>query len=333
LKAWWVATLVAAVAGSVGTVSTARGEPINLNRFAFGLDVPESPGLMVLGDAGFPVVRGSAPKPISLSTVGEMHPDGLDPIVSLDFAPYFLLGGGIRDLASYRANSLAGRLTRVLTKTTLSLAVRSRGSGSTLGLAIRATFHDPHDAVLNSALPESAMAALRAAGIEDVDPAVEDLSDSGVDLDPVFADARRSMRGRKGMQISGGLGQAMDLRGGSLSADSTENQLNMVWLTSQITLDGRMDFLVTAQTRNLSDRDGEVWLGLGLLRKTNAADLTVAGYYDTDARRIHPHLQADIRAFSRAQIVGWFSSVSDGDARSRLFAGLGLKWYVAYDSE
>ena len=182
--------------GSASAQSPAR---INLYRYVLDVDVPESAALIALDATSSHVLRGSAPKPIMATVFHAANgPAGSSTGGAVDIVPYFLLGGGIRPLDSYRANSIRGRLLRVVTKTSLSLAAISdpANSGSLRGsVGLRITFHDPHDPVLNSKLPESVDSALRAHQIEETDPTVEDITDRGSRPEPGPRDGAPSHAG------------------------------------------------------------------------------------------------------------------------------------------
>src|SRR5688572_837228 len=92
-------------------------ERINVYRYILDIDVPEPAALVALDRAPAHVLRASAPKPL-VATVGTAHDSGgaTTTLVALDLSPYFLAGGGIRDLKSYRSMTAWGRLRRVITK-------------------------------------------------------------------------------------------------------------------------------------------------------------------------------------------------------------------------
>lgn len=295
---------------------------LNIYRFILGVDVPESPALVTL-DATLRVPRGSAPKPIAASLINT----GL----ALDIAPYFLLGGGVRSPAAFRAMSLKGRLTRVLTKTLLSVgAVRDPGSAQTsrLAVALRSTIHDPHDPALNSRLPEDVAAALAAAGAADTAPADDDVRDRGVDLDPLYAAARRAMRARAGdPQISFGWGLSSRVKGGTLTPDSVVAPRHAFWASAQLATGRRLDLLATVQWRDAFRSDARVWLGAGLERKTTAVDYRMEVSYDTRDRDWHPALAVDGRLAARLGVV---AALAAGPARRVELRTL-LHWFYASD--
>lgn len=121
MRAFALVLLLHAVA--MGPAYAQAPARINIYRYVLDIDVPESPGLVALDATGNHVLRGSSPKPIAASAVLQLTGSGVNSKgAAVDVVPYFLLGGGKRSLVSYRDMSVAGRLTRVVTKTSLSLA-------------------------------------------------------------------------------------------------------------------------------------------------------------------------------------------------------------------
>ena len=266
---------------------------VNLYRFILGVDVPASPAFVPLG-VGPQVLRGSAPKPLEASAFAGAGAASYG--VAVSAAPYFLAGGGQQTLADYRASTVTGRLLRVLTKTIVSVgAARAADDPDDLvvGLAVRSTFHDPHDPVLKSSLAEDVAAALREAGVPPLDPAEEDVTRHGVDLAPLFARARRAMRGRVAggdPQVSGGWGMAGRLRDGAWDRDRLGTLHHAFWLSAQVTLGRRFDVLATAQLRDAFEDARYGLVGAALLRKTAVLDLVAEVAYDTDRRALYPGL-------------------------------------------
>jgi hypothetical protein len=320
----------------LGTASASAQSParINLYRYILDVDVPESAGLIALDATSAHVLRGSAPKPIMATAIHTANGSAGATGGAVDIVPYFLLGGGIRKLDSYRANSVRGRLLRVVTKTSISLAAISdpANSGSLRGgLGLRVTFHDPHDPVLNSRLPESVDSALRAHQIDEADPTIEDVTDRGVELGRVFAAARRAMRARGDIQISAGWGLAGRLASSSLAGDSLKAFRHALWITGQHAFGNRFDVLVTAQWRNAFRSDGAGRFGLGVQRKSHPADFRAELYYDGADQRLHPGVSAEISAgHGLGAAIGLINdapvSGSHGSDRTRVV--FSLRWYT-----
>jgi hypothetical protein len=309
---------------------------INIYRYVLGVDVPESPALIALDQTPSRVLRGSAPKPIAATASGVFDGDGVATAVAVDVVPYYLVGGGTRDLKGYRSNSVAGRLSRVGTKTQLGIGSEwpADGGGAVVSLGLRATFHDPHDPVLNSPLPEAVDSALRAAGAPLPADDEETVTDRGASLRPVFDRAARAMRARGGIQISGGYAVAARADGGLLEGDSLGPARHVVWLSGQITRGPRLDLLLMAQVRMAADQAGSSRFGAGLERKGHDADFRAELYYDTHADQVQGGVSTEVRALPRASLVASVLTVHDTsasvDAR-RLRAYLSLRWFMAED--
>jgi hypothetical protein len=322
------ALLVLATASRAQTV-------INVQHYALGVDVPEPPAFAAL-NVGPPMHLGSAPKPaafaVQVSRIGNADVTAL----AVDVSPYFLLGGGVRTLASYRSMTVRGRLMRVLTKTIVSLgAARSVSdpSATTLAVGIRSTAHDPHDPIASTRLPEDVVAAFAAAGISTPGPEAESLGDHGVDLSHVFAQARRLARGRSGdMQVSLGVGLSGRAAGGSLSRDSIGTSHNNGWIAAQYVFGSRYDLIGTVEFRDLSKETSRFISGLAVRRKGAAGDLQIGLRYDAREKLVHPALLSDARLGDRIGVVMWLDTERAPDTSTRQICfGVLARWFAAAD--
>jgi hypothetical protein len=253
--------------------------------------VPEPAALVGLGLAPSHVLRASAPKPIS-ATLALAHDTASSgtPVVALDISPYFLFGGGQRSLQSYRKMNVGGRLMRVLTKTLLSLGAAwdpADPGAPRVALGLRTTFHDPHDPIGGSRLPETIDSALAAHGIKPGSN-VEEVGDLGVDLRRQYATARQVMRSRCCIQIAGGWGMAGRLGGAEFTGDSLDHIRHTLWVTTQYTFGPRYDLLTTGQLWNGLGDDTHWRLGAAVQRKTEWVDFAGELYFDSADDRLHP---------------------------------------------
>jgi hypothetical protein len=313
--------------------SHAQSDRINVYRFVLDIDVPEPPALVALGLAPAHVLRSSSPKPLAaaVSFAQDTAGAGTTSLV-LDISPYFLAGGGLRSLSSYRSNSIAGRLRRVLTKTILSLGAAwdpADPGSPRIGLGLRSTFHDPHDPIPNSRLPEEVRQAL---ADRDLAPAAgeEDVSELGVDLAPLYRRARVAMRAKRDLQIAGGWGFAGRLGGGVFANDSVERVRHTLWVTTQYTLDARFDLLGTAQLWNGFGDGTHSRLGAAIQRKTTVVDLTAELYFDTADDRIHPGAWIEGRVVPRLRAGASLTTETDADGGPvQLRVRTLVRWYMA----
>lgn len=334
-RAGVVAAIAAASAVLPSSAVSQSGGKINIYRFILDVDVPESPGLVALDAATSHVLRGSAPKPIAASVVHRWSGTANRSTgVALDIVPYFLVGGGERRLADYRSMTVGGRLKRVVTKTALSIAAISDPAdpGALLGgLAIRTTFHDPHDPIATTRLPEEVDSSLAAHGVTLASSAEEDPSGRGVDLSALYAAARRAVRARGDVQVSAGWGIAGRIAGAVFEGDSIQSIRHTFWATAQHAFGHRLDLLVTAQVRGT----GGTWkprLGAGLQRKSRPADFRAELYYDGVDQRVYPGVSVEVHAMTGLGAVASLTTdtplprVPNG-SRARL--SFLLRWYAA----
>lgn len=286
-------------------------DTVNIYRYILTLDVPESAGLIALQQSPLAVVRGSAPKPLMASVFSSSGIRHGGTGIAIDASPYFLAGGGVRSLARHRNMSVGGRLTRVLIKTTLSLAaVRTSNTSAFAPVAagLRMTFHDPHDPALNSRLPEQLESTLDSTGLRKT--ARTDESVVGEGTDELFAESRAVMRSRTGNQVSGGWGVSGQLKGSSLSADSLETIRHSLWLSSQWTFNSKFDLLTTLRLNNVFRSDATLLVGSGIQRKSFGLEMIGAVHYDAADKHLHPGVSIEGRPLPRCGIVLSMSSAA-----------------------
>ena len=308
-------------------------ERINVYRYILDIDVPEPAALVALDRAPAHVLRASAPKPL-VATVGTAHDSGgaTTTLVAVDLSPYFLAGGGIRDLRSYRSMTVGGRLRRVLTKTTLSLGAAwdpADSDAPQVGLALRATLHDPHDPIPPpGGLVERMDSALVEQGIEAEDDE-EDLTAGGAELRRLYSESAREMRGRCCLQVAGGWGLAGRLGGAAFSGDSLAGVRHTFFVTTQYTFARRFDLLSTAQLWNIGE-GGHLRVGAALMRKTGAMDLTAELFFDSADDRLHPGVWLEGRVVPRVRAaVSMGTDTDEEGGPTRLRVRTMFRWYMA----
>jgi hypothetical protein len=335
LCCWLGLPVVAALAVKAAPLAAQEVQRQNVYRYVLDVEPPEPAGFVPLDLGTRRVYRATGPKPIAAAVLASAATgDSVGLAASLEFSPYYLLGGGTRTLASYRDNSVAGRLRRIVTKTLIGVAVAHDPSlpGATrLGLALRATFHDPHDVTSGYyGLAERVDSALAA---HDVHPAaeVDDVTGLGVDLAPIFADARRAARARCCVQVSGGYGFAALAQGGRLAGDSIGPLRHTLWVSAQWTLSPKLDLLVLLQGTNAFRSDWHQRLGVAFERKASRVDLLGELYFDSEFQRLYPGLTVEAAvAHGLALDAGILAESGGADASPRLRSALMLRWMLAH---
>jgi hypothetical protein len=314
-------------------VAQAPDDRINVYRYILDTDVPEPAALVAMDRAPAHVLRASAPKPVAAS-VGTAHDSGgaATTLAALEFSPYWLLGGGIRSLRSYRSMSAWGRIRRVITKTTMSLGAAwdpADPKAPQVALALRATFHDPHDPIPPvGGLVERVREALARGESDPADEA--DVGDAGVDLRPLYRASRREMRARCCLQIAGGWGLAGRLGGAAFAGDSLAGVRHTLFVTTQYTFARRFDLLTTVQAWNGFDENTQLRVGAAIMRKTTAVDLTAEIYFDSADDRLHPGAWIEGQLLPRMRAAAAFTTETDAaGGPTKLRVRTLLRWYMA----
>lgn len=335
MRARHLLLLVLAVATAAFPAAAQADRRVNIYRYLLDVDVPESAGLLALDAATSRVVRGAAPKPLAASVVQLSAPDGSWRTgVALDASPYYLLGGGRRTLESYRRMTVAGRLHRVLTKTTISIAALNDPSGGGIfrpAVAVRSTFHDPHDPVAASRLPEQIDSALVAAGLPPLGVDDEQATAHGVNLNPLYAAARRTLRARGDVRVSGGWAMATSWEHAEIG-ESLDEARHTLWLTGQHARGALFDLIATVQWLDAFGDHAALRAGLGVQRKGPSVDLRLEAFYDGTDGRFHPGIAIEATPALGVGLVGAVQSVpttAGAPAQARLL--LLLRWYAASD--
>ena len=326
--------IIAVLAIAAGPRPLAAQEDTRQNVYRYVLDIepPEPTGFVPLDLGPRRVYRATGPKPVAAAVIASAATDSVTLALNLEFSPYYLLGRGTRTLASYRDNSVAGRLRRIVTKTLIGLAVAHDPAlpGATrLGVALRATFHDPHD--VTSAyygLAERVDSTLHAHGIHPP-PDAEDVTGLGVDLSPAFTEARRAARARCCVQVSGGYGFAAIADAGRLAGDSVGPLRHTLWLSAQWTLSPKFDVLALLQA-NAFRGDWHQRAGVAIERKASRVDLLGEMYFDSEFHRFYPGLSVQAAvAHGLAADAGLLAESGGAKAAPRLRSTLMLHWMLA----
>lgn len=326
------AVLPLALSLLASAVSGQLVDHVNIYRYILDMDVPESPALIGLDAATSRVTRGSMPKPVGASLLHRWEDGRWEAAMSLDVAPYYVLGGGVRTMAAHRDMSVRGRLMRVLTKTIVSVGGIPDASDATshiLGFGIRSTLHDPHDPVTGSRLVALVDSTLAAAGRPPLAETDEDLRGLDPDLRALFAAARRETRARAGdVQVAAGWGVARPFTGSGAGADEAGPTRHTLWLSAQHTRGPRIDVLATVQLLDAFDVNRKVRIGAGIQRKAAATDFRTELYYDHSDRRLHPGMAIESHV---APGLGVVAAVTDEPRApgqsSRLRLSTMARWY------
>jgi hypothetical protein len=308
-------------------------------KYVLDFDVPESPALVGLGTAMGNVTRGSAAKPFVAQLVnqfqaGEKVANGL----ALDFAPYFLYGGGrLASIEEYRRNAIK----RILANAAVSVATAQAPSDTSsllFGIGARITLFDRHDLLADRQLGADIDAALAAqASSEGADTLSDDVvgpATGEVDLTQAYANATKRVRNKKGGALTVAWAMRGTLRGSIASGDSVQDVRHTVWLAYRYSFPGGTDLLTTAQWRQDETDKSSIKGGIALRTNTRRYNVAAELFYDSNpdevaSGRFGVGVNGEVSLFSGVALIGSLATepVAVGNrTESRLRLRTSLRW-------
>jgi hypothetical protein len=281
------------------------------NKFYLDYNVPESPAFTVLGVTPSSVLRGTASKPLIVSLLtqtakGERIASG----VALDVAPYAYLGR-FKNVKEYNDSPVKRFFANLLT----SLAT-TQAPGDTASVAfaagVRATFHDDHDLLADTALVREIGAKLvpikisgkpiqgsniPAMSVTQSDTTIE------IDLAAEYAAARKRMTETRGWAASIGGAIGGTLRSGIPRSDSLQQRVGNAWLGVTGYLGAGQELLGSAQWAR--DTTGLDHFRAGVAYRLQSASSAIAAElaYDNHSGGVLPGLNAELRLMPRFTLI------------------------------
>ncbi len=203
--------------------------------YKLNYDVPESPALSIIDANPAKVMRGSASKEFAVNLIKNFATKNRQETgLAIDFNPYFILGGQLKNATEYDDNYLK----RVLANTQFSVASvysDEMPDDNMLSGGVRITLWDDFDLLSDATLRQDIDRALIPSD-EDMEGGFSDSDESGngtlitiPTLTQAYERAKQRLKDRRGFALSLGLATAKLLRGGILDGDSLMAFRNQVW--------------------------------------------------------------------------------------------------------
>lgn len=211
-----------------------------LNQFSLDFNVPQSPGLFIIGKSPTQVISGAKATPMAVNFVtGLLETGKLDPGVAIDFAPFMLFRGTFTR-SKYIEGPTSINFLRAAVNSQLSIATAQSTSNNqdmVFGIGYRTTLIDTRDVVMNNKAYEIINNALGNASDFDVD---DDWDIGGatisneniIGLQEAVAKAKKSLSTETGGAFSVGYAYSANLQSGILNEDSIFNEINKAWASA-----------------------------------------------------------------------------------------------------
>ncbi|MES2002872.1 MAG: hypothetical protein V4450_00020 [Bacteroidota bacterium] len=207
-------------------------------QYILDYQVPTSPAFGILGISPQQVVRAGAAKPFVAGVFTDyLKTQKLNPGIAIDFSPYILLGGGLKNIKEYQERPEK----RILANTMLSFATIKNSIDSAnmdIGLGVRITLFDSHDLFSNnnSAITNSIGTSL--ANASNAVARRNVIPEDGIGevtvvpgLKEIYEEAYKKVRDTKGSAASVGFAYKTTAHNSILTKDSLTNNLYKVWLS------------------------------------------------------------------------------------------------------
>jgi hypothetical protein len=298
-------------------------------KYILDYDVPESPAFAILGVSPAKVLRGSAAKPIVLNMLNQLGTSERSQNgVAVDFSPYFIFLGRMKNVSEYRASS--GK--RVLANSQISFGTvqdKAESTALAFGLGARITLFDSHDLLQDRRLGRD-IDSLLLDSIPDA-PGPEETTGTGtklvkVDLSPAYKAARERALRKRGRSMAVGCGLSGRMRSAVAHPDSFEALNYQVWVSYKYSLGHGNDFLSIYQGQFATQRHPEHRLG-GAFRKNWLSDnWALEAVYTSSARKVEIGGNAEIKLLSGVSAVVSLSSDYSSGVLPVLRIRTALRW-------
>jgi hypothetical protein len=264
----------------------ALGQPadsLDAGEFILNYDVPESPALVALGITPSNILRASSAKPAVASLLNQFASHGqVENGVALDFSPYFVFGGRLKNITEYRHNGWK----RLAANTQVSFATvedSSQQGDLRFGVGVRMTLFDAHDLLKDKTLGTDIDNALIAGAASLPTETEDEILPIGTytTLKEIYSKARDRVRSKAGSSMAVGWSMSARLHSAIANADSVDGEQHTAWLSYRYSLGGGLDLLALAQAYACQDCHPRYRSGVALRANGRSWDFAGELFFDS----------------------------------------------------
>ena len=240
-------------------------------QYKLDYDIPESPAFSILDANPTNVMRGSAAKEFVVNLASNfVSKKSQTTGAAVDFNPYFVFGGRLRNINDYHKSYLK----KLLANTQLSMASIATDdfpNDNLMSAGVRITLFDDFDLLKDKKLGSDISEAL----IPTDDPSLpggtrdetEPLIIENEKLKYAYEMAKERLKKKKGGSMSLGAAIAKRAKSGIIHSDSLVNFRNQIWLSSQYSFGQGTNLMGMVMYRNTqlpTEKMKEFVAGIGL---------------------------------------------------------------------
>ncbi len=305
--------------------------------FKYKLDynVPESPAFSILDENPVRVNRASAAQELIVNFANSfISNDNLSKGIAIDFNPYFVLGGRLKSINSYREK----KINRILANTQLSVAtttIKDFPDDIFVSTGVRITLFDSKDILQHKELGKRIDAALKPA--EDQNPFNKDIDIivKNTALLEAYALTKEELRNKKGAALSIGFATAGRFINSHFNLDSLNGFRNQAWISGQYSFGKGIDLMSLVMFRSnniINQKDiNELKLGVGLKYLTQNVNIGGELVYSSEKSNLDIGVNIEILIMKRLILyasIGNRSSIHSID-EDKIKIMPGIKWNLS----
>ena len=302
-------------------------------------DIPESPAFSILDANPSTVMRGSAAKEVMLQFAnGISSGNRMATGVAVDFIPYFVLGGRLKNIDEYR-NSQSKRILANTQFSFASLTSVKFPTDNLLSAGLRITLFDSRDLLSNKELGseiDKILLPKENPDVPQIDPStgqLVDISSSNIislpELSNAYANTKEKLRNMKGGAVSIGMATAGRMLNGAFHLDSLLAYKNQFWISGQYSFGKGINISGLAMYRNniIQNKDNinELMLGLGFRHMGKKSNIAGEFVYSSIKKHLEVNVNFEMLVMNRLIFyasIGNRSDIINDDNKIKIIPGI-----------
>jgi len=306
-------------------------------KFKLDYDIPESPAFSIIDANPTTVMRGSAAKELAVNIANNFISNTKQESgVALDFNPYFIFGGRLKNISEYATNKF--NLKRLLANTQMSfasVATEDFPEDNLVSGGIRITLFDNSDLLFDSQLGADISNALQNIGNPPPPGMTQDQYNlvSVQGLKDAYDKAEERVKTKKGGALSIGAAIANRAQGGYISSDSLIAYRNQVWMSGQYNFGKGTNLLGLAMLRNTTmtneENVNEIMLGLGIRHLGKNINIGAEVIYSNEKDNLEINGNIELRYFKNILMAISIGSESENLTGNKLIVKPTLRYNLS----
>lgn len=306
---------------------------VNAYEWILDYDVPESPALSLYEANPNQVMRGSAAKPVAVHILNQFTSRGaIEEGIALDFNPYFVAGGGFKNLKTYWDSPLL-RLAANTQMSVATVSIEDNEQDLHYAVGFRTTLVDQRSLLKNRDLVSRIGTALLPKPTDPVQPGTAEgfgTPERNIALTEIYERAREKVKTEEGVAISVGYAFGGKLKSATADLDSLDVNRHHVWYSMQYSTRIGLDILASFIGKYGDGLDPENKLGTAVRYNRDRVSYAGEGVYDFDEKKFHIGGNTEIKLLRQLYFVFALSgSAIREESSDKIKATGAIRWNLS----